>query len=212
MGKATSYHFASEGSDRIGIDFDPGSHSSYIDRYKIYWDTDSGSPYAFNSDTHPGQVEWNGTSAEVSGLTCDGTYYVTVTSLHTYTDPDSGIATEYESLLLPHQLFGDPDHYYPTEVVARTHCLCEPEQEVSNLRLRKDGTEVLFTWDAVSGDPCFDHYVLYGAARPDAWGHFETVADTGGDNSFRGEVNDEYYLVVVLGPNDELGLVGHYSL
>src|SRR5262249_28475195 len=63
------------------LSWNPGAITSHISRYKIYWDTDSGaaSSYAFNSDANPGQVSFSGTTATITGLTPNTTYYFTVT-------------------------------------------------------------------------------------------------------------------------------------
>ncbi len=73
----------------VEISWDPGLITDEIDRYKVYWDTDSGAstPYAFNSDTHPAQVSFAGTSAVISGLTPGVPYFFTVTSVRDYCEP-----------------------------------------------------------------------------------------------------------------------------
>ncbi|MHC4821354.1 MAG: fibronectin type III domain-containing protein, partial [Planctomycetota bacterium] len=116
------------GTDSITIDWNPGNQQGFIDRAKIYWDTDSGSgsTYAFNSDTHPGQVSFGAgsppTSATISGLTPGQTYFFTVTLLDSFTEFDGSPTVEYESLLFPTTASGTDDlgttFTYPQEVSA----------------------------------------------------------------------------------------------
>jgi hypothetical protein len=109
------------GNGWVRIAWDPGRYTDHVDRYKVYWDTDSGadSDYAFDSDSFPGLVTFDGTSAVIEVPDCSPRHF-SVTSLSTHTDEDTGVPVEYESLRYPEQVFGDPDHAYPQEVEGRS--------------------------------------------------------------------------------------------
>ena len=123
----------------IDVSWNPGNDTHRIDGHKIYWDTDSGAStdYAFNSVDNAGQVTFNGTMATISGLTPGTDYFVTVTSLSTYSHVSNG-PTEYESLLYPTQVSGDPSFVYPVEVQAQTTGgACTPTVEISGVNVDK---------------------------------------------------------------------------
>jgi hypothetical protein len=182
----------------IDLSWNPGNITDHIDGYKVYWDTDSGSgsTYAFNSDTHPGQVSIVGTSATISGLTPGTTYFVTVTTLSDFASPSSGVVTSYESILFPTQVSGDPDHIYPVEVTADTAGGCTLE-EISGLTAAKVATDVEFCWSQ-HVDPCIDGYDVLGSDTPADPASFVTVGSTTGVEStcWTGSPTETYFLVV----------------
>ncbi len=196
----------------LSFSWNPGNDVRRISSYKIYWDTDSGSatPYAFNSDTHPGQVSFSGTTATISGLTPGTPYFVTVTSRSTFTDPSSSIVTTYESLLYPTQISGDPDKIYPVEVTATTTGgACIPTAEVQNLRVNKSGGSFEFCWDPVS-DPCLVGYDVLGANSPTSADNFSVVGQTGVATCWTGNPAQSYFLVVARGTGGT-GPWGHFG-
>ncbi|HXH28010.1 MAG TPA: fibronectin type III domain-containing protein, partial [Candidatus Polarisedimenticolia bacterium] len=186
----------------VRLSWDPGLDTHRISGYKVYWDTDSGgaTPYAFDSESAPGQVAFNGTGATVSGLTPGTTYYFTVTSLSSYTDPSTLQTTVYESLLYPTQISGDPSFVYPVEVMATTTGgVCVPTAEVGGLTVDyAQGGGIQICWSPVD-DPCLQGYDVLGAAAPDAAGNFAVVADAGLSTCWTGNPAESYFLVVARG-------------
>lgn len=198
----------------VSLSWDPGNQMGYVDRAKVYWDTDSGgaTAYAFNSDTHPGQVTFGTNSATISGLTAGQAYFITVTLLDSFTEPGSNppLTLEYESFLFP-KTFGGNGATYPVEIQAATAAPgCTPTGEVQNLRIdHAAGGQQIFTWDPLA-DPCVDHYVLLGAASPSIEANFTTVTQTAG-TSFTGNPASKYYIVAAEGVSGQRGPLGHYG-
>ncbi len=185
----------------LSLSWDPGLDTHRISGYKIYWDTDSGgaTPYAFNSQANPGQVSLAGTSATITGLTPGTSYFVTVTSLSTFTDPSTLLATTYESLLYPTQVSGDPSFVYPVEVLGvTTGGTCIPTAEVQNLQVSHDGTGIRICWDPVS-DPCLAGYDVLGATAPQLAANYAPIADAGLATCWSGNPASGYFLVVARG-------------
>jgi len=185
----------------VSLSWDPGLDTHRISGYKIYWDTDSGSlnSYAFNSVANAGQVSFAGATATISGLTPGTTYFFTVTSRSTYTDPSSGVVTTYESILYPTQVSGDPSFIYPTEVMAATTSpTCTPTAEVANLTVTRNGANYDFCWDTVT-DPCLQGYRLLGAVSPELPSNFVTVGDVGLTTCFTGNPSQGFFLVKARG-------------
>lgn len=211
------------GTDSVTLSWNPGNQMGFIDRAKIYWDTDSGnaSAYGFNSDTHPGQVSFAAgsppTSVTISGLTPGQSYFFTVTLLDTFTEDDGFPTVEYESLLFPKTASGTDElgtvFTYPQEVSGMPVIPgCAPTTEVANLGVANAGGMTLdYTWDAVVGDPCFDHYVLLGANDPSSSGNFSVVSQTGTSTLFNGNPAFGYFLVVAEGAGGQRGPLGHYG-
>jgi hypothetical protein len=197
----------------VSLSWNPGNDTHRIVGYKVYWDTDSGaaSSYAFNSAANPGQATITGTTATITGLTAGTTYFFTVTTLATYTDPSSGIVTNYESLLYPTQVSGDPSFVYPVEVQATTTGgVCIPTAEVQGLTVDyASGGAITICWNAVN-DPCLQGYRVLGANTPEAAANFSTVADTGVGTCWTGTTASRYFLVVALGTGGN-GPWGHYG-
>ena len=187
----------------VSLSWDPGLDTRRITGYKVYWDTDSGgaTPYAFNSQANPGQASIVGTTATISGLTAGTTYYFTVTSLSTFTDPSSGIMTTYESIVYPTQVFGDPSFVYPIEVQkATTGGSCTPTAEVHGVTVTKSGANVQICWTPVS-DPCLIGYRVLASSSPTSDAGFSTLGDVGLTNCFTGApgAGNRYFLVVARG-------------
>src|SRR5262245_61554600 len=186
----------------VQLSWSPGNDVHRISGYKVYWDTDSGasSSYAFNSATHPGQASIVGTTATISGLTPGTTYYFTVTSLSSYTDPSSSVTTTYESLLYPTQVSGDPAFVYPIEVQGTTTGgTCIPAVEVTNLTVQHaPAGAITICWNAVS-DPCLQGYEILGAPSPTSANNFSVVADTGPETCWTGSTSSGYFLVAARG-------------
>lgn len=197
----------------VSLSWNPGNDTHRITGYKVYWDTDSGaaSSYAFNSQANPGQATITGTTATITGLTAGTTYYFTVTTLATYTDPSSLIVTNYESLLYPTQVSGDPSFVYPVELqAATTGGVCIPGVEVQGLTVDyAAGGGVNICWNAVN-DPCLQGYRVLGANTPEAAANFSTVADTGVGTCWTGSTSSRYFLVVARGTGGN-GPWGHYG-
>jgi hypothetical protein len=185
----------------LSLSWDPGLDTHRIGGYKIYWDTDSGgaTPYAFNSQANPGQVSIAGTSATITGLAPGTSYFVTVTSLSSYTDPSTAAAATYESLLYPTQVSGDPSFVYPVEVLgATTGGTCIPTAEVHNLQVSHDGAGIRICWDPVS-DPCLAGYDVLGATAPQSAANYAPIADAGLATCWSGNPASTYFLVVARG-------------
>ncbi len=196
----------------VSLSWDPGLDAHRLSGYKIYWDTDSGSatPYAFNSETNPGQAAIAGTTAVISGLTPGTTYHFTVTSLSNYTDPSSSIVTRYESILYPTQVSGDPSFIYPIEVQATTTGgSCIPSAEVTGLTVVHDPGGIQICWNPVS-DSCLTGYQVLGASSPTAAANYSVTADLGVVTCWIGNPASSYFLVVAKGTGGN-GPWGHYG-
>ncbi len=218
----------------VEIAWDPGLITDEIDRYKVYWDSDSGalSPYTFNSDSHPGQVVFNGTSAVISGLTPGAPYWFTVTSVRDYCEPglcanndcapacpepdpspcpgvSCSVITPIESLVFPTQVAGGSTPI-PAEVGATPGGACVPTQEISGVTVDKAGASTRICW-APSVDPCVEGYQILGAGSPTAAANFSAiVADTGLTNCWTFAPAEGYFLVVGASPAGT-GPWGHYG-
>ena len=197
----------------VSLSWDPGLDTHRINGYRVYWDTDPGAstPYAFNSVANPGQVSFAGATATVSGLTVGTHYYFTVTSTSIYTDPSTSVATTYESLRYPTQVFGDPSFVYPIEVQATTTGgSCVPTIEVTNLLVMKaSGGNVQFCWNP-SSDTCLSGYRVLGSNNATTDVGWSTVADTGLTTCWAGNPSQIFYLVVARGAGGT-GPWGHYG-
>jgi hypothetical protein len=199
----------------VTLDWNPGNDTHRIGRYKVYWDTVSGGTtagaYAFDSDSDASQVTFNGTEATITGLAAGTDYFFTVTSLVNHTDIKSGLTTEYESLLFPTQVFGDPGFAYPTELMATTTGgSCQPTLEVDDLVLTaQGGGAVEFCWTA-SADPCVQGYDLLGSNDASSAAGWSTVAQVGGVSCWTGSPADLFYLVAGQSPAGQ-GPWGHYG-
>lgn len=191
----------------VSLSWDPGLDTHRITGYRVYWDTNSGggSPYAFSSTSHPGQVSFAGTTATISGLTTGTVYYFTVTALSTFTDPSSLVVTTYESLLYPTQVSGDPDRAYPVEVqAATTGAGCTPTAQVTGLTVNKQGTNLQFAWTPVA-DPCAVGYRVLASSTPNPPASFSRLADTGLATAWTGSTTAKFFLVVARGNNGNVG-------
>lgn len=200
------------GSDTVSLSWNPGNDTSYIDGYRIYWDTDSGSatPYAFNSVDNPGQVTMVGTTATISGLDSATDYFFTVASYSDYVSPSSGLTVRHESVLYPTQVSGDPDHVYPVEVMASTGGGCTPTAEVQNVTIGKSGADVQLCWDAAT-DTCMDGYDIHWAVAADTAAGFSVLASTDSATTcWTGNPAEGFFLVTVRGPVGN-GPWGHYG-
>jgi hypothetical protein len=199
----------------VSLSWDPGLDTHRISGYKVYWDTDTGSgtPYAFNSQSNPGQASIVGTTATISGLTPGTTYYFTVTSLSNFTDPSSLIVTTYESLLYPTQVSGDPSFVYPVEVQAATPPAgCIPTTEAGSVTVNPTAVpgEIQICWAPVV-DACLTGYRVLASndARNDTgWGPIADIAP--GTTCWTGSPSQLYYLVVANGAIGS-GPWGHYG-
>jgi hypothetical protein len=200
-------------SGTVSLTWDPGLDTRRITGYRVHWDTDSGSvsDYAFNSETHPGQVSLVGTTATVSGLQPGTGYFFTVTALSTFTDPSSGEITTYESERYPTQIAGDPSFVYPVEVQATTGGgTCTPVEEVGGLRVNKAaGGNIELCWTPVS-DPCAVGYQVLGAPSPASPGGFVPLADTGLETCWIGSPSASYFVVAARGTGG-VGPWGHFG-
>lgn len=198
----------------VSLRWDPGAFPGQIDRYRIYWDTDSGgaSAYAFDSQANPGQVDFDGTSATIGGLSPNTTYYVTVTSISDLTNPSTSVTRAYESLVYPTQVYGDPDRAYPVEVVAVTTggSGCVPTTEVDGLTVRRLPSGTLeFCWDLAT-DGCLIGYRLLGSPSASSAGGWAPVADVGPVTCWQGTPAQAFFLVIARG-GAGTGPWGHYG-
>ena len=205
----------------VSLSWNPGNQLGYVDRAKVYWDTDSGSatPYAFNSDTHPGQVTFGTNSATISGLSPGQSYFFTVTLLDSFTEPGSVpvLTLEYESYLYPEGFNGN-GVTYPAQVQATTTSPgCTPTGEVQNVRLDYGtGTDIAFTWDPLV-DPCLDRYVLLESPVANSAVAFLPLAQTTvpgytGPTALTPSKSVTFYLVVAEGASGQRGPLGHFGL
>jgi len=218
----------------VELSWNPGTITDEIDRYKIYWDTDSGasSAYTFNSDTHPGQVSFAGTSAVVSGLTSGVPYFFTVTSVRDYCEPglcanndcapscpepdpspcpgvSCTVVTPLESAVFPTQLAGGATPI-PAEVGATPGGACVPTLEVTGVTMEKSNGSCKICWTP-SADPCVEGYQILGAPSPESAGNFSTlVADTGLTNCWTFDSPDRFFLIVGTSPAGS-GPWGHFG-
>ncbi|MBD3869558.1 MAG: fibronectin type III domain-containing protein [Acidobacteria bacterium] len=197
----------------VDLAWNPGNDTSYIDGYKLYWGTSSGSltPYTFNSVDNAGQVSITDTTATISGLDPDTDYFFAVTSTSDYQSPDSGLVVRHESMLYPTQVSGDPDHVYPVEVMAHTSCGGTiPTVEAQNLVLEKLGSQVELCWDAAE-DSCLEGYDVLGSDTSDSAGGFSVIGTTDGATTcWQGNPSQSYFIVTVRGAGSS-GPWGHYG-
>jgi fibronectin type III domain protein len=204
-------------STSVSLSWNPGNDTHRITDYRVYWDTDPGavSPYAFDSVNNPSQVSFAGTSATISGLTPGTTYYFTVTSRSTFTDPSSGIVTTYESIRYPTQVSGDPSFIYPVEVQATPPCPATAEVTGLTVNTTANPGEVQICWNPVT-DACLTGYqVLYANTPPIPYtdGFWGPLASTGITNCWTGTppYSDlTYFLVIATGFTGN-GPWGHYG-
>ena len=181
----------------VQLSWNPGNDTHRISGYKIYWDTDSGSAssYAFNSVANAAQVSFAGTSATISGLTPGTTYYFTVTSLSSYTDPSSAINTSYESIKYPTTVSGDPTFSYPVEVLkATTGGGCTPTASITGVTVGKATPNVHVCWTPTA-DACAVGYDVLGASSPNAAANFSVVGQVGLTSCWDGNPASTYILV-----------------
>lgn len=111
----------------VTVSWDPGTITRFIDGYEVHWGTEpatgGAAPPPFSSGFLDAAA---GTSHVVSGLLPETTYWFTVTTLRSYTDPRSGETTPYRSIGLPESIGadvdgdGERDTSYPPEVSATT--------------------------------------------------------------------------------------------
>ncbi len=193
----------------VSLSWDPGLDTHRINGYRVYWDTDSGgsSPYAYDSINNSSQVSFNGTTATISGLGACTTYYFTLTSRSTFTDPSTLVPSNYESIVYPSQVYGDPSYVYPVEVQATTTYV--PAQAVTGMTVSKVPEGIEICWNA-STEPCLTGYRILGATSPTAYANYTTVADTGVVTCWRGNPTQSYFLVSANGTGGT-GPCGHYG-
>jgi hypothetical protein len=187
----------------VSLSWDPGRDTHRIGGYKVYWGTSSGSgaPYPFDSARNPSQAAFAGTSATISGLSPGTSYFFTVTSLSSFRDPSTGVTTQYESLIYPTQISGDPAFVYPIEVRATTTGggTCIPTAEVTGLTVQHATGAIQICWQPVS-DPCLQGYDVLGASSPTAAANFSVVAQTGApETCWTGNPAAGFFLVVARG-------------
>ena len=206
----------------INISWDPGSITSHIDGYKVYWDTDSGSSttYGFDSVNNAGQVNVVGTTATISGLTAGTDYYITVTAVSDYANPSSGVNNTYESLLYPRTTGGSAP-LPPELAVSTTGGACTPTEEVdpvsfiqmtgTGLTVNKSGANYEICWHDPA-DVCVDGYTVLGANSPDAAVNFSSIVpDTGLVTCHTFNPAKGYFLVIGKGGGGS-GPWGHYGM
>jgi hypothetical protein len=161
--------------DAVELSWNPGLDVERIDRYKIYWDTDSGaaSPYAHSvtvpagSPTPSAIIDPDPEDDDPLGTE----YFFTVTSLSDFTDPASGVTTTYESVMYPVTVPADPVPL-PVEVSATPPCT--PTTEVDGVMVDKDGGSVEICWTA-SADSCLLAYEVLGADTPENPQNFAVI-------------------------------------
>jgi hypothetical protein len=197
----------------VSLSWDPGAQNR-IDKYKVYWDPESGSlsPY----DNSVIQDVSAGTSATIDGL-CPGTeYFFTVTTISDYCDvaacdPVSGSpTTRYESALFPITAPASPDPI-PAEVGATTSGSYVPTTEVASLHVEPaGGGEIEICWSTTS-EPCLEGYQILGADSPESDVNFSAVVeDTGLTTCHTFDPSESYFLVVGKGSGGT-GPWGHYD-
>jgi hypothetical protein len=193
----------------VQISWNPGNDTHKITGYKVYWDTDSGSssPYAFNSVANAGQVSFSGTSATISGLTAGTKYYFTVTSLTSYTDPSTSVTTQYESIVYPTTVSGDPSFSYPVEVTATT---CGQEVAPTQMTVDKALPNVHVCWTAPPDSACAAGYDILASDTVTSDGGYTVVGQVGAVTCWDGNPNHTYILVRSRGTGGT-GLWGHYG-
>ena len=135
----------------------------------------------------------------------NSTVEASVTARSKYTNPASGVATVYESLLYPSQVAG-PGSVVPVEVQA-TPGACAPTQEVHGLTVDKTGSGIEICWQPVA-DPCINGYRILGADAPEAEGNFVPVADVGLVTCHAFDPDASYFLVAGRGAGG-IGPTGH---
>jgi hypothetical protein len=113
------------GGSSIEVSWDPGLRPGDADGFKVYWGTESGAvtPPPNQSPVLDAAL---GNSWTITGLDPETEYFISVTSVRSYTDPVSGVTTQYESIALPTSIGADVDGdglrdtSYPPEVSAST--------------------------------------------------------------------------------------------
>lgn len=115
----------SVGPGSITVSWDPGLVPDVADAFEVHWGTQSGHVVAPTDSSGPLPAAL-GNSYTIRGLLPETDYWVSVSSLASYTDPYSGLTTEYQSIVLPTSIGADidgdggQDTSYPPEVMART--------------------------------------------------------------------------------------------
>jgi len=197
--------------DSMEVSWNPGTPTELhrIDGYKIYWDTETGGG-ANGYDNSVTQPAGSGTTVMIEELDRDTEYFVTVTSLSDYTDPASGVQTQYESLLYP-MTVGAGSGPLPVEASATTTCTI-PLDEIASLHVDKvghDGT-IQMCWSE-SSDPCTSGYQIIGADTPESDTNYSPlVEDTGLVICNTLNPSESYFLVLSKGSRGT-GEWGHYE-
>ncbi|HEX4823625.1 MAG TPA: fibronectin type III domain-containing protein [Candidatus Polarisedimenticolaceae bacterium] len=197
----------------IALSWNPGNDTHRISGYKIYWDTDPGasSNYAFNSVTNAAQASIVGTTATISGLTPGTTYYFTVTSLSSFTDPSSSVTSSYESIRYPTTVSGDPSFSYPVEVsAATTGGTCIPQTQVTNLTIDRSATPNLHVCWSPSADPCTVGYDILSSDDDTTDQTWTVAGQTGLTTCWDGDPGHTFVLVRARGTGGS-GPWGHYN-
>ncbi|UCF67848.1 MAG: fibronectin type III domain-containing protein [Acidobacteriota bacterium] len=188
--------------DSVSLTWDPGQDTRRIDDFVVYWDADSGavSDYALNSVTHAADVTFDGTSATIANLAAGTEYFFTVTSRSTHVDMKTGVPTQHESLLYPSQVFGDPDHVYPIEILATTSGQgCAPSTEVTGLVLSKQSSGgIELCWQPVD-DPCLSGYDIVASDDASSAAGWTTIGGTGLETCWTGDPAETFFLVIARG-------------
>jgi len=98
------------GADTITVSWDPGADTRFIDEYVVHWGEEPGAltPPPFDSEWAGDTIPAGRTDYTIRGLS-PGTWYVSVTAKSRYTDPVSGVETEYRSIALPLTIGADID-------------------------------------------------------------------------------------------------------